>query len=396
MSPSLFVRMRISKVSSLLEELIAKPLYALIWTTTPWTLPANQAICYNPELQYSIVRLTDSDDHYYLIADDLIVECGKSFELPTPIEKLFTFAGDALEQCQYVHPLTNEHNLPFLPANYVLADKGTGLVHTAPPHGFDDYLTSLKHKIPMKGMLDNYGKYNDDAPEFLRGKEVLVDGNRLVLEKIASDIIHLGKICHSYPIDWRTKKPVIVSATHQWFIRTDAIQDDAIKALRSVKFYPSSTNDGNQLESKVRSRPYWCVSRQRSWGTPIPAFYHRLTGKVIVTKEIIDHLNKILDADGTIDFWWTKSVKELIPDESLKQLNLSVDDIVKGQVRLYLTSNDPYKFSQILNCLPHSRISWTFGLIREFLGHMRWTNQEWRICTWKDAINSLDGFSPLC
>lgn len=321
---------------SVLDEYAASPLYALIWTTTPWTLPANQAICFNPSLQYSIIRLDNHDDHY-IIADDLIAELQKSLELSSPIEKRFTFSGEELEQCQYTHPVANEHDLPFLPAKYVLSDKGTGLVHTAPAHGFDDYLTSLKHKIPLKCLLDNHGKYNDDAPEFLRGKEVLADGNRLVLENIASDVIHLGTICHSYPIDWRTKEPVIVSATHQWFIHTDAIQADAIKAIDSVKFHPAAKGDSNQLAQKISSRPYWCVSRQRAWGTPIPAFYHRETGEVICTKELIDDLNSIVDADGTIDFWWTKSVKELIPDDLLKKLNLNAEDIVKGQVRVFLS-----------------------------------------------------------
>lgn len=333
-SPSLFARMRINKVPSLLAKYTTQPLYAIIWTTTPWTLPANQAICYNPSLQYSIIRLANRDDHY-IIADDLITELEKSLEVSSPIEKLFTFDGGALEQCQYTHPLDTEQNMPFLPAKYVLSDKGTGLVHTAPAHGFDDYLTSLKHKIPMKCLLDNHGKYNDEAPEFLRGKEVLADGNRLVLDKIAPDVIHLGTICHSYPIDWRTKKPVIVSATHQWFIHTDAIQDAAIEAIETVQFHPAAKRDSNQLAQKVRSRPYWCVSRQRSWGTPIPAFYHRDTDQVIVTKEIIDHLKTMVDADGTIDFWWTKSVHELIPDELLKKLNLNAEDIIKGNVRIW-------------------------------------------------------------
>lgn len=323
--------MRISKFPSQLERFTSSRLYALIWTTTPWTLPANQAICFNPTLQYSIIQLNGGGDHY-LIADDLIAELQTTLGLSDPIEKLFTFGGDVLAGCEYAHPLTNEENQPFLPAAYVLSDKGTGLVHTAPSHGFDDYLTSLKHKIPMKCLLDNHGKYNNEAPEFLRGKEVLADGNRLVLGKIASDVIHLGTICHSYPTDWRTKEPVIVSATHQWFIHTDAIQAESIKAIESVRFHPVGKGDSNQLAQKIRSRPYWCVSRQRSWGTPIPAFYHRETGETIVTKELIDHLNSMVDADGTIDFWWTTPVEQLIPDELLKKLNLNAEDIVKGNV----------------------------------------------------------------
>lgn len=328
-SPSLFLRMRLTKVQKQLEQYTTRPMYALIWTTTPWTLPANQAICFNANLQYSIISLENSDA-YYIIADDLISALEET--LSTPIEKHHTFAGQLLDQCQYADPLETVHNLPFLSATHVQSDKGTGLVHTAPAHGFDDYLISLKHKITMKCLLDNHGKYNSEAPEFLQGKEVLTDGNRLVLEQIASDIIHLGTIRHSYPIDWRTKEPVIISATHQWFIRTDAIEEDAINAIETVKFYPAAKNDKKYLAQMIRSRPYWCVSRQRSWGTPIPVFYHMETGAVVLTKEIIDHLNSLLDVHGTVDFWWTKSVEELIPNEILKKLNLNAEDIVKGQV----------------------------------------------------------------
>lgn len=365
--------MRITKAPLLLDRFHTKPLYALIWSTTPWTLPANQAICFNPSIQYAIIRLNKSD-HHYIIAADLITELEKSLKLSSPIETVFAFAGDALEQCQYAHPLSDEQDLPFLPADYVVADKGTGLVHTAPAHGRDDYLTSLKHKIPMKCVLDTRGNYNDKAPAFLQGKEVMTDGNRLVLKQIASDVIHLDEIRHSYPIDWRTKKPVIISAQHQWFIRTDAIQDDTMKAIESIRFYPAAKGDKNELATKVRSRPYWCVSRQRAWGTPIPAFYHRETGEVIVTKELIDHLTLMLDADGTIDFWWTKSVQDLIPDELLKKLNLNAEDIVKGYVcicwkskRIVLNWNAIFKTifavrQDILDIWFDSGISWSYAL----------------------------------
>lgn len=193
----------------------------------------------------------------------------------------------------------------------------------------------------QKCLVDDKGRYNHLAPEFLRNKCVQKEGNDLVLDYIEKDVVHLGQLLHSCPIDWRTKEPVIMSASHQWFINTDRLKKAAIEQIERTEFYPTAIDDnGNknrkQLISRVQSRPYWCISRQRAWGTPIPVFYRKSSGEAIVHKSIIDNLCAEIEKTGNIDFWWMKSVAEIIPAKVLAELNLCADDIEKGNVGIDL------------------------------------------------------------
>lgn len=354
-SPSLTFRVELVQRPKNLPVPSDAKLYALIWTTTPWTLPMNQAVCFNSKLTYSVVRLNKADE-FYLIAKPLVADLQKSMK-DEQIEVVQELNGDQLDGCTYLSPV-QKAECPFWSAEHVADDKGTGLVHTAPAHGADDYLISLKKELPLvnwhefivstlqsiifhffsikKCLVDDKGNYNQLAPEFLRGKSVQAEGNDRVLEHIDDDIVHLGEVTHSCAIDWRTKKPVIMSASHQWFINTNSLKDAAIEQIEHVQFYPASTDGNkskNQLINRIASRPYWCISRQRAWGAPIPVFYQKSTGKTIVHKGIIDSICDEMEKTGNIDFWWTKSADELIPNAVLKELSLKRDDVEKGNVR---------------------------------------------------------------
>lgn len=279
-SPSLYIRLKLVTVPTVLSHF--RDIYAVIWTTTPWTLPSNQAVCYSPKLKYSVVEVGDDPSVKYLIGSSLVdafsQEIGKEIKILQEID------GADLQSCMYQHPITPSTPLPFLAADHVQDSKGTGLVHTAPAHGLEDYLICLSHKIPTKCFVDELARYNEDAPAFLQGKYVLDEGNKSVLDHIKGDILHLSEITHSYPIDWRTKKPVIFRASHQWFIDTDKIKDKAAREVEKVKLFPKNVAETHKstLAGQLMKRPYWCISRQRCWGVPIPAFYDKNNGRVLI------------------------------------------------------------------------------------------------------------------
>lgn len=184
-------------------------------------------------------------------------------------------------------------------------------------------------------MVDKKCQYTNDAPEFLRDKSAVDDGNQLCLQHVENDVIKLGSLTHSCPIDWRTKQPVIINATHQWFIDISAIRDSALTEIEKIQIFTTNGVEkakDHPLSQRIKQRPYWCISRQRVWGTPIPVFYRKDTDQVITSENIIKHLQGLLAKNGNIDFWWSKEVGDLIPLDELERLNLTVDDIKKGNV----------------------------------------------------------------
>lgn len=300
-SPSLYFRVPVTNFPGQSAD---HKYFALIWTTTPWTLPANQAISFNSTLKYVLISL-GNDQESYIVAESVLADLQRSMK-----SREISVTGDVtcnLSQLNYTHPLDSTQSLPFIDGAHVSSSKGTGLVHTAPSHGFDDFLVCLKNNIPVKCIVDEDGNYTSDAPGNVSPRNVLEDGNATVLQLIESNVVHLDEIVHSYPLDWRTKKPVFIRASYQWFINTEAIKEGAISELQDVQIYPSTLADTNKqcLIDQLKKRPYWCISRQRAWGVPIPVFYHRQTGEILLDTQILHNIQRRVVSEGNIDFWWT-------------------------------------------------------------------------------------------
>jgi isoleucyl-tRNA synthetase len=326
-SQSLYLRLKLQELPEKFRK-IDKPIYAIIWTTTPWSLPANQAVSYSEDLVYSLVQLEGDLGAYYLIASDLLAQM--STELGRKIEEVEAVQGSGLEMATYTHPI-DASSCPFLPASHVQVTKGTGLVHTAPSHGPDDYLVALKHKIPLKCLVDEDGLYNSDAPKFLQGHSVLKEGSQLILSHLAPpDILECSKFIHSYAIDWRTKEPVLFRASAQWFINTEALKAQAIEEIRKMEIFPKQMAGTNKetLTAQLAKRPYWCISRQRVWGVPIPVFYDKVSNRELISEKTVVKICSKLEATGSMDFWWDEKAKEeILTGEVLEEFGVAAADV---------------------------------------------------------------------
>jgi len=282
-------------------------LHALIWTTTPWTIPANLAISANPDLSYSVVKNVEADRHY-IVATDLVEKLAATFGQSLTV--LTSFSGKVLEHTVCTHPIFDRES-PILLGSHVTAESGTGLVHTAPGHGQDDFAIGNKYGLAVLSPVDDRGIFTAEAGQFA-GLNVLKEGNTAVIDALTAQgfLVKEEAYAHKYPYDWRTKKPVIVRATEQWFASVDGFRDQALKAIKSVKWIPASGE--NRITAMVQERSDWCISRQRNWGVPIPVFYDTETGEVLLTEETVAHIREIFREQGS-DAWWELSIEQLLP-----------------------------------------------------------------------------------
>ncbi|RMC12372.1 hypothetical protein DUI87_09887 [Hirundo rustica rustica] len=251
--------------------------------------------------------------------------------LDAQFEVISTCKGADLADGSCAHPTIPGRVSPLLPANHVTMTKGTGLVHTAPAHGMEDYSVASHHQLPTDCLVDESGYFTEAAGPELKNKNVLEEGNEAVIKMLqaAGSLLKEEKYVHSYPYDWRTKKPMIIRASKQWFVNTADVKAAAQDALKKVKVIPTSAV--NRMLEMLDRRTFWCISRQRCWGVPIPAFYQKSTGDCLINSETITDVIKIVEQQGT-DAWWALPIEQLLSKEAVaKAGGRDVSDYVKGQ-----------------------------------------------------------------
>jgi isoleucyl-tRNA synthetase len=314
---------------------ISEPVYAVIWTTTPWTLPANQGVTVHPEFAYVLVQTPKG---LLILARDLAEACIRRYGFET-VEVFAQFNGAVLEGLPLRHPFY-DRRVPVIVGEHVTLEAGTGLVHTAPAHGLEDFVIGSRYGLPVDNPVGDDGRFLDSAP--LVGGLSVWDANGVVLEQLHGNgtLLHQEKLRHSYPHCWRHKTPIIYRATPQWFIMMDTelhhgpdgaprehrrLRDVALEAVADTGFFPSWGRA--RLEGMIRNRPDWCVSRQRSWGVPIPFFVHRETGELHPrTPELLERVAQRIEAEG-IEAWFALDPRELLDGdaEHYRKLNDTLD-----------------------------------------------------------------------
>ncbi len=304
---SIYVKFKVKDDHGKFEGL--ENVYFVIWTTTTWTLPGNIAICLNPDFEYSLVKVSNGE--IYVLATELIDSVMTAAKIEGGYEILKKFKGSELELMTCEHPFIKRESLVIV-GDHVTLDAGTGCVHTAPGHGAEDYIVCKNYpQLEIIVPVDEKGHLNELAGEF--AGMFYEKSNEKIIERLTEDgsLLAVEKIIHQYPHCWRCDSPIIFRAADQWFASVDALKDDAVKAIKNVRWIPQWGED--RITSMVLDRSDWCISRQRTWGVPIPMFYCKDCGKELINKETIAAVSKLFRTQGA-DKWWELEADKILPE----------------------------------------------------------------------------------
>ena len=317
--------------SSQLKDLLGSEI--IIWTTTPWTIPANKALAYNEALDYVLLELNDEGDFKgkkIVIAEDLLESVINDCKIKE-YKKIKTFRGKEFKNTICNHPFLDlgyNYDIPMLEARFVTTDQGTGIVHCAPSHGPDDFNLCLNNGIKAIETVDGDGKYTNHVNLF-KGIHIF-KANPIVIEKLKEQkkLLSNGELVHSYPHSWRSKAPLVHRATPQWFISMEShkLRDKALKAINETTFYPDKGKE--RLKSMIETRPDWCVSRQRVWGVPLPIFVSKKTKEILVDDEVNEIIASIYEKEGS-DCWFSDDPQRFLGSKYKAEDYEKLSDIVE-------------------------------------------------------------------
>ena len=305
----------------------------VIWTTTPWTIPANKALAYNENLDYLLVKINDDGDFKdkkIVVAEALLESVIKDCNIEShEISK--KFKGKELKDTICIHPFFNlgfNYDIPMLEARFVTTEQGTGIVHCAPSHGPDDFNLCMNNGIKAIETVDGDGKYTGNVKLF-EGVHIF-KANPLIIEKLKEEkkLLSNGELVHSYPHSWRSKAPLVHRATPQWFISMEShnLRSKALKAIDETNFYPSKGKE--RLKSMIETRPDWCVSRQRVWGVPLPIFVNKKNKEILIDDEVFENIAKIYEKEGS-DCWFSDNPQKFLGKKYKAEDYEKLSDIVE-------------------------------------------------------------------
>ncbi len=301
-SPSIYVKFPVIHGKGIVPE----GSFVIIWTTTPWTLPANTAVCLHPEFTYVLITVNEEK---YVVAQGLLENVAQELGW-TDYRVEAELKGEQLERMVLRHPFMDRDSLVIL-GEHVTLEAGTGCVHTAPGHGEDDFYVGKIYELEVISPVDDQGKFTEEAGKF--AGLYVHKANQQIIEELdrLGMLLKASNYSHQYPHCWRCKNPIVYRATNQWFASIDGFRENALAAIDSVRWIPSWGRE--RIYNMVRDRGDWCISRQRTWGVPIPIFYCAECGETIVSPDTINHVSELFSQSGS-DIWFEKSAGEILPD----------------------------------------------------------------------------------